>query len=345
VNKHSLFIRPEAFAEDYLPSYISEREWHIKWLMSTLFPAVRGRRPANVWAHGKPGTGKTLVCRFVLHKLRERWGEAVKGAYVNCGRYASLYSILDAIIKEFRLLGGEAPSTSIKLERFMDFVKQKPFIIILDEIDFPAPKERNNILYNLSRTGSVGIVCISRTEETYDRLDERVRSRLSSRTLCFQDYAAEQVLTILHERAAQGLKSGTWNDDLLKAIADLSQGDVRIALETLKSAAEYAETEADKIGIQHVHRGSKDAKVLQKEYALKKLTEHHRIIYRIIEDKSGILSGNLWSCYLETCRTTSLTPIARRTFSSYLQSLESLNLIMSEKASLKGKVRIFRLSP
>jgi len=338
----SIILRPEALEENFLPVFVREREFEVKWLMSSLFPAARGRKPVNIWVHGKPGTGKTLLCRFVFHKLQERWGNNVRGAVINCARHASLYAVLSSIIDEFRLLGGEAPSTSVKLERFLNFVKQKPFILILDEIDFPTPKERNNILYNLSRTGNVGIVCISRTDETYHRLDERVRSRLSSRILEFKEYTQEQVFSILHERATLALKANSWDDQILNLIADRAQGDIRIAIETLKSAAEYAESEGEKIQLEHVHRGAKDTKSIQKEYSLKRLTEHHRILYRIIESKPNILSGDLWAAYLDICKTTSQQPVARRTFSSYLQTLENLTLITSEKATIKGKARSFR---
>jgi cell division control protein 6 len=342
VRKQSIITDPAVFSEDFIPSYIHEREFQIKWLMAALFPAIRGRKPVNVWIHGKPGSGKTCVSKFVLQKLTERWGK-IGTAYVNCWQHNTLYSALDHILSEFRLLGGEAPSTSVKLRRFFNFVKDRPFILILDEIDAPPPKERNDLLYNLSRTGNIGIVCISRRDETYFQLDERVRSRLSARLLEFEAYSPEQVMTILRERANQALKYKTYDDEVLSIIAELAQGDIRVGLETLKTAAEYAEFEDDKISLKHIHKGAKDLRRSQRENVLARLTSHHKIIYNIIEQKPSILSGELWSNYMDVCNNTNERPIGRRTFSAYLERLENLRLVSTTKPSISGKVRSFKV--
>lgn len=342
MNNRSIIINEKVLSDEFIPSYIHEREHHIKSLMSAMIPAVRGRKPINIWIYGKPGTGKTCISRFTLRKLEERWN-TVQGIYVNCWKNNTLYSILDHIVKEYRLLGGEAPSTAVKLERFLNFVKTKPFIVILDEIDIPSPRERNNILYNLSRTGNVGIICVSRTDDTYHHLDERVKSRLSSRMIEFEDYSTEQVFSILQDRAKRGLRPNSYDDEILKVSAELAQGDIRIALETLKSAAESAEPEANKIALLHVHQGAGELKGTQKQQILKKLTQHHQIIYNIINEKAGLLSGDLWSNYIDVCRKINLQPIARRTFSQYLQKLERERLIKSDKPAIRGKVRSFKI--
>lgn len=341
MNGRLIIVNPTVLSEEFIPPYINEREHHIKWLMSALFPAVRGRKPVNVWIHGRPGTGKTCVSRFVLKKLQERW-ENVRGIYVNCWKYNTLYSILDYMIREFRILGGEAPSTPAKLDRFLKFVKDKPFIIILDEIDFPSPKEANNVLYSLSRNGNIGIVCISRSESAYAKLDDRVRSRLSARILEFERYDTNQIITILTERASRALKVGSWKDLLVKLIAELSQGDIRIGLEVLKSAAEYAESEGDKIGIEHIHKGLRNIKEMQRESELKDLSPHYRLIYNIIQQKPEIQSGELWMSYVDVCKKTDQMPVARRTFSAYIARLEDMQLIASQKTNAMGKIRSFK---
>jgi orc1/cdc6 family replication initiation protein len=341
MNNKSVIVDFEVLSEDFMPSYIHEREHHIKWLMSALFPSLRGRKPVNVWIYGHPGTGKSCISKFVLQKLKEKGG-SVQGIYVNCWRYATLYSILDYIVKDYRLLGGESPSTSTKLDRFLRFVKESPFIVILDEIDVPPPKERNNILYNLSRMRTIGMICVSRDEETFHRLDDRVKSRLSARLLEFEAYTSDQIVAILRARAVQALRTDSWNEKILIQIAKLAQGDVRVALNILKSASEYAEAEGSPILREHVERGIKNSLDLQKEYILKRLTLHHRLIYNIIQEKPNILSGNLWTCYSNACKKTDQRPIARRTFSAYIQRLEGHNLISSDKPSLMGKVRTFK---
>lgn len=341
---NSIILNEDCLYDDFLPPQVQGRDFQVKWLMSALFPAVRGRKPIHVWVHGKPGSGKTCTCRYVLRKLRQRWGESAVGAlYINCARYSTLYSILDAALKELRLLGAESPNTTFKLERFLDFIKKKPFIVILDEIDFPSPKERNNILYNLARNGNIGIICISQCDKTYHCLDQRVRSRLSARTLEFQPYAIEQILKILEDRAKASLKPGSWNNAVLSNVAGVAQGDARVAIEMLKGAAEHAESKGQKLDAEHLHDISKEAKGVETHHALGKLTEHHRIIYRIIENKPDINSGDLWKAYEDFCKHAGFQTLARRTFSAYVMALENLNLVHSEKLAVKGKVKRFRV--
>lgn len=128
--------------------------------------------------------------------------------------YSTLCSVLDYILKELPILGGKTPSTSIKLDRFLRFVKDKPFIVIPDEIDLPSPKKRNNNIYSLSRTGNVGIICISRTDDTFHHLDGRVKSRLSSRALEFEEYTFDQLMAIFRERATKALKISSWHEGI-----------------------------------------------------------------------------------------------------------------------------------
>jgi cell division control protein 6 len=341
VNSRPIIVDSTFLSEDFMPAYIKEREHQIKWLLSALFPAVRGRRPVNVWIHGRSGMGKTCVSKFVLRKLQERWGN-VRGVYVNCWRHNTLYAILDHIIEEMRILGGEVTSTSGKLDRFLKYVNDKPFIIILDEIDIPSPKERNSILYSLSRTGNVGTMCIARSEESYHKLDERVRSRMSARVLEFEPYKPEQVYSIVAERAARALKVGSFQSNVLDLVVEHAQGDVRIALEALKSAAEYAESEGNVIGLEHVHKGLRNIKQSRAELVLEGLTQHHRIIFNIIRERPDVVSGDLWGEYVDVCRKTGLTSLARRTFSSYLERLENLQLISSEQLNVMGKNRKFK---
>lgn len=91
-----------------------------------------------------------------------------------------------------------------------------------------------------------------------------------------------------------------------------------------------------------MHKGIKDIKGLQKEYILKRLTPLDRITNNIMEQKPNDLSGDLWTSYLDVCAKTNEKPIARRTFSAYLQKLESLLSNSSEKPSVTRKVRSFR---
>ena len=85
---------------------------------------------------------------------------------------------------------------------------------------------------------------------------------------------------------------------------------------------------------------ARDAKLA---YILKNLTEDHRILYGIVKRKGQILSGQLWQKYLQRCARLKRKPLASRTFSEYANRLVQGGLITSERARVKGKVRLFKI--
>jgi len=49
----------------------------------------------------------------------------VKGVYVNCWKHPRLYSVLDKLALELRMLGADKPDASFKLERLERFFKDE----------------------------------------------------------------------------------------------------------------------------------------------------------------------------------------------------------------------------
>jgi Cdc6-like AAA superfamily ATPase len=90
-----------------------------------------------------------------------------------------------------------------------------------------------------------------------------------------------------------------------------------------------------------VKRAWNSAKDLKKSYLLRKLTDHHRLLYELIAKNKGILSGDLWRLYLKTCHTKQIKPIAVRTYSDYCNKLVELGLVQAKRAAIQGKVRQF----
>ena len=75
---------------------------------------------------------------------------------------------------------------------------------------------------------------------------------------------------------------------------------------------------------------------------LEKLGEHHRLIYEIIKKNPGITSSKLVSTYGSECGRIGLGPKSSRSLSNYLNKLIALKHIKSERASVRGNVRVFK---
>jgi hypothetical protein len=84
----------------------------------------------------------------------------------------------------------------------------------------------------------------------------------------------------------------TWDKALLESISEKAEGDARIAIQTLKNAANYAEKgNSIRILQEHAEKGWKDARVIKKTYLLNKLTTHHRILFEIVKSRKEIVSN------------------------------------------------------
>ena len=83
-------------------------------------------------------------------------------------------------------------------------------------------------------------------------------------------------------------------------------------------------------------------KEARKSAILKNLTRDHRILFKIVERESQILSGDLWQEYLTRCERLRTKPRSARTFSDHVNQLVKAGLVSCERARVKGKVRLFK---
>jgi Cdc6-like AAA superfamily ATPase len=159
----------------------------------------------------------------------------------------------------------------------------------------------------------------------------------------FPAYATGDTAAILKGRARLALSKGWYSRKTLGQIAHMSCGDARVAIHTLYAAAQFAESEKlDAIRVDCLEKLWDDIKEAKLDYLLATLTEDHRILYYIVKQKGQILSRDLWQGYLRYCEQDKRRPLAARTFSDYVNRLAQIGLITSERARVKGKVRLFK---
>jgi cell division control protein 6 len=343
VNHGSLRIiaNPDVLEEDHLPDHLLDREDKIAEIERYLSPILKKQRPLHLWLYGDPGTGKTATARYVLEKMRRKSG--IKGIYVNCWQHNSLYSILDYLTAELRILRAEEQRTARKLEKFQQYIKEEPFLLILDEVDQPSPKERASIIYTFCCLPKVGLINISNSCNPLFELNGRVKSRLNPQLVAFNAYTSEQLTAILTERAEEALVKGSYSPKMLRRITQLVRGDARMAVQTLKKTAWLAESErANKITDSHVRKAWSSTQEFETREKLSNLTTDHKILYGIVKYQGEILSSDLRQLYLLDCSRAKRRPIAERTFSDYVNDLKTAGLALVERARVRGKVRLVR---
>jgi cell division control protein 6 len=340
-NSHGIIANPEALEENYVPPELPCREAQKKELAFCLSPLQRGLKPFDCLCHGKSGTGKTALVKYVLNQVNENTNALA--FYVNCWENKTLNLILNRLIEQAGIILSET-GYSAKLERLKLKLKNRACVIALDEVDRLEDKALNDILYMLKGLGKVGLVCISNTRKYFLSLDPRVSSRLSFNSISFPPYSNEELLTILRHRIidCRALYPNSYSREVLEEIADLACGDARMAIQTLRNSAIIAEkADRTRITLEDVGKAYEEIKEIKKKYMLEKLGEHYKLIYEIVRSSPGITSRELIKIYRNECKNRSLNPKSHRALNNYLNELMALGYIEQERASVKGNVRKF----
>lgn len=338
----SIIVDHDLLRESYIPDKLQGRETQHSELMYCLSPIIKKRKPIHAWLYGAPGTGKTATAIHTLGPLEEQ--NVLKAIVVNCWEKHTFYEILDEMVSGLKILGAVEHRTSFRLEKLRSYLKDKPLVMVLDEIDRIRPNERSSILYNLDGIFNAGLVCISDSTHALNELEERVRSRLNPHTVFFPRYSCNDLLGILVDRAQVSLLDGSWSRAVLRKIASMAQGDARVAIRMLCRAALLADHHRiEKITAAGLRKQLEAARKAKKNNMLDHLTRDHRILYEIVKQNQRILSGDLWQKYSQRCERIKRKPLAPRTFSEYCNRLVDTGLICSERARVKGKVRLFKV--
>ncbi|HLC45995.1 MAG TPA: AAA family ATPase, partial [archaeon] len=140
--KQTVFANRDFLSPSYIPSHMPFREGQLEKVTRTLAPALKGKKPNNIFLYGKTGTGKSSVARSVADKILEyskREHSVVFRAYMNCkSSHNTKYQILANIAQELnpdeRLQGF---AVSYLYNKIKASVSQSgaQLIVILDEVD------------------------------------------------------------------------------------------------------------------------------------------------------------------------------------------------------------------
>ena len=355
VNRHRTHMRTELepqekkiiwqahfLSREYLPEKVVGREEQRRRLEMCLSPMKEGQAPLNAWLYGPAGSGKTVLARTVARDIC-RDSSARFAFYVNCWERGSLYQVVQAIAESLKVLGADAQDTNVKLERIRQVIKQRPVVVILDDVDRVAPSERERIIYGLLNLPNAGLVCIANKKETFLALEERTRSRLSPVVIECPLYRDEELREILLERAKDALALGAWNEGVLSQLAHAAGSDARAALEALRHAAVAAESSGKKrIALSDCPDAARARGQTRHEEMLQKLSYHERLICELAMKNEPVLTAELRRVYGEHCQKNGIAPVARRTFSKYVKLMIDHRLLSVDPRIVVGKGRLLR---
>ena len=336
-NQGNIIIDGASLSTDAIPSRLIGRQEQAGQLRACLVPMMTGQRPVNAWLYGPPGSGKTILAKSATGEVCTS-GSNRLAVYVNCWQHRTRHNVLQAIIGEFQVLGAESSDTNIKLDRIRQFLRNRPMVIILDEIDRPMPTVREEIIHALLGLPKTGVICVAGSTNALAAMGERTRSRLSPALIEAPAYSTMELEAILTDRAHQSLSPGSWSPATIRHIALRSSGDARVAINALRRAAAEAEQSGQpKIDVRFIDRTLTQWQAVRQEARFVGLSEHEKIIHDLAMRHAPLGATDLGRLYIAHCRSHGLHPMARRTFSKYLGRLSSAGLLaMSGQHGSKG---------
>jgi orc1/cdc6 family replication initiation protein len=338
-----IISRADLLMPETIPYKITGRSKQMDRLRECLMPMEKGAAPFSAWLYGPAGSGKTVVARKVA-------GEFCQSAhrvflYVNCWERPTLYSVVQALCEQLKVLGADAQDTNVKLSRLSQALRNTTTLIILDEFDRPMPKERDSIVYRLLQLPKVGLFCISNTDSAFLTLETRNQSRLSPVLVHFSRYSTGEIEAIITDRARDTLMPGAFSANTLQEIAPLAQGDARLALRLLFQAALAAENDhAERIHTKHIPADRSTWARSEQKRRIESLPEHQRLVYELVKKHRQISSTALRNLYETACGKLSIEPVAQRTFSKYVALLARNNFLSVEQKGAGGRGRLLRVT-
>lgn len=317
---------------DYLPNRMVHRDNEREVIASNLRPILQDQPPIDMLIYGPPGTGKTAMAEYVVDELERHSPEVLSGFVDGFGqpsRFEVYYKLLRDM-NEFVTRGGT--STEELVDKFEQKAYKSPMVIVIDEVDQIKDEK---VLYDLSRFQNAAIILIANRDDIFADMDDRIRSSFSSiNEIRFKAYNDNEILDILKDRVEYGLRDNAIEDSTLKLIASKSGGDARVAISTLRKAAQQAEREGlEKIDREMVKESFSDAVKDNRSVSLQKLNEDQRKLYDILKEEKELKSGELFDAYREQIEEGPTDRTLRR----YMKKMEAYGLVEAKGSTRDRK--------
>lgn len=341
-------------------------------VVDNLKPVLQNEGIPDMLLSGPSGTGKSLiihaVCKQIV-ELCESQDKTFGVISINCEgpktADRAVYRLVKAAADDLDVDPGvpqTGVSTDQKLERLYELMREyyDGVIFILDEIDMlegPYQEaEYNSLIYQLSRArkladfdGPISLTTITNYADFMKDLNSRAQSSYNPDDIFFDDYDANQLRSILHNRR-DAFKPESLADDvvpLVAAFGSQTHGDARKAIDLLRWAGELAErrgadtvTETDVRKAQEKYTENRKLRHISGISTQKKLSIYAvaATAYYAREHPEWIPAGPAFKTYQFIADTMDADQYSRETFVNHVTEQSTYGVLDYERRG-KGRGR------
>nr|WP_205742965.1 AAA family ATPase [Halalkalirubrum salinum] len=341
-------------------------------VVDNLKPVLQNEGIPDMLLSGPSGTGKSLiihaVCKQIV-ELCESQDKTFGVISINCEgpktADRAVYRLVKAAVDDLDVDPGvpqTGVSTDQKLERLYELMREyyDGVIFILDEIDMlegPYQEaEYNSLIYQLSRArkladfdGPISLTTITNYADFMKDLNSRAQSSYNPDDIFFDDYDANQLRSILHNRR-DAFKPESLADDvvpLVAAFGSQTHGDARKAIDLLRWAGELAErrgadtvTETDVRKAQEKYTENRKLRHISGISTQKKLSIYAvaATAYYAREHPEWIPAGPAFKTYQFIADTMDADQYSRETFVNHVTEQSTYGVLDYERRG-KGRGR------
>jgi len=339
------------FNLDCLPETLKFREKHQRELAHSIVSHI------NYLLYGLPGTGKTLIAKYIRDAyIRDKNPDATF-LYVSCLVENTPKKLYTTLLHQFNT---HIPSRATEGDLLTLLQKTCPntnnTYIILDEID-RLDSFSNTLKIFSDVFPRVILILITNDLLWPSQLPQEVKARVGWLSTFFDSYTPSELAAILEQRAEKGMRKGCWNMGILNYISAKvksdGRGDARMGIKVLERSARLAEKGDGVITDEIVNSAFARYEADQILQTLSNFPDYVKAIYMSLykTDENHLTAGELYALYSEFVVTYMKpdVPISYTTYWKAINEMSWSNLIATKDSRGKGgrgQTRdIYRLSP
>jgi len=362
----TIFADKSVLTEDYQPDEILERDEEIEEYRNALKDVLFGRSPQNIFLYGKAGLGKTAVTNYMMDALTEEIqqrpeADALHVHEQNCNG-KTVFMVVRALVNDLRAAKAESGSGSETSADVETFPKRGlgtgdafaalyeeldatggTHLIVFDEIDHLD--DVDTLLYELPRARSighitdsrVGVIGISNNYTFRQQLSAKVKDTLMETEISFSPYSADELRSILEERAEKALQDDGYDSSAIAmaaALAARDMGNARQAIDLLRVGAEVAENQEEfRVTDDHIERARERVQRGRLSNKIRDQTTHAQLVLETLahledDGETPARAKEIYELYQTVAESWAHDPLTTvRSVHSHLSDLQMLGFL------------------